>query len=849
LAIRENVLGPDHKYVASSLNNLAGLYIKEGKYEAAEPLFERSLAIYEKALGPDHPDVAATLSNLGVLYKEQARYSDAEPLFDRALDIFEKALGRNHPDVAPALMNRANLYRAQGNNTAAVQLLERSLAIIELALGPDHSDVGMVLSCLASMHDDQGNCAAAEPLFERSLAIREDALGPDHPDVAGTLNNLGMHYYAQGDYAAAVPLLERALAINEAALGVDHPDVAGILQNLAGAYGDHDRYAAAEPLYERSLEIFEKAFGPNHPYVAQAQICLAVLYDYLGNVQSSADRFVLAAAICSRHLHSNFVGLSERERLLFARTVDDAIQTFFSFGSRHIDKMPGLATDMMDASLWYKHLVGRRQARERRFIVANANASDLRLYEDFRSIRQQISNLVYSPVKDSGYPRQLVDSLVTEAQWLEKQLARQSYAYAQMLKVRDATWVDVRDRLEANEAAIQFLQFPYYDGKDWTGATRVLAFVVLPGAEAPILISLGEENVRRQALEDYQLVVGSTKSTFDETRKLTASWQVLWQPLESALGDPQQIYVSLEGDLNLINLGLLKNDQGEYLMDRYELRYLDSLLDLLDEEEASVEKRALLVGNPSYGLKLAQRREAVGVAMAGTRGSVDPVRGDLGPYVQLDNTAAEVVAVESQLAASGWNVGTLLGDEATEEVLKRACGGNRLLHLATHGYFLEDLTPEKMHLLSKEAHVDLRRDPLLRSGIVLAGANDTERSPGLDDGYLTAYEVQDLDLQGTELVVLSACETGLGTVSVGEGVFGLRRALAVAGAGGVLMSLWSVPDKESRELMGRFYGHWLEGMSPYEALQMAQREQREAVIAEKGRDLPYYWGAFVYVEN
>jgi len=278
LAIRKKKLGPDHPYVAISLNNLGTLYRAQGRYADAEPLLKRALAIREKALGSDHPDVAQALNNLAELYREQGRYGEAEPLYNHALAIKEKALGPDHPAVALLLNNLALLYQTQGRYTDAEPLLKRALVINEKALGPDHPDVARSLSNLAVLYATQGRYADAEPLLKRALAIREKALGPNHPHVAISLDLLGELYRVQGRYADAEPLCKRALAIREKRLGRDHPEIATSLKNLAALYDAQGRHADAEPLYKRSLAIDEKALGPKHPDVAMSLNNLAALF-------------------------------------------------------------------------------------------------------------------------------------------------------------------------------------------------------------------------------------------------------------------------------------------------------------------------------------------------------------------------------------------------------------------------------------------------------------------------------------------------------------------------------------------------------------------------------------------
>ena len=245
----------DSEASAGLLGKLGRYLYDRGLFEETEPLLQRSLAIKEKALGPDHPSVATTLNNLAGLYESQGRYEEAEPLYQRALAIWEKALGPDHPSVASTLNNLAALYRSQGRYEEAEPLYQRSLAIKEKALGPDHPSVASTLNNLAALYRSQGRNEEAEPLYQRALTISEKALGPDHPSVASTLNNLAGLYYKQGRYEEAEPLYQRSLAICEKALGPEHPHTATVVKNYAvllRSMGRAEQAAALEARAKRA---------------------------------------------------------------------------------------------------------------------------------------------------------------------------------------------------------------------------------------------------------------------------------------------------------------------------------------------------------------------------------------------------------------------------------------------------------------------------------------------------------------------------------------------------------------------------------------------------------------------
>ena len=346
----------------------------------------------------------------------------------------------------------------------------------------------------------------------------------------------------------------------------------------------------------------------------------------------------------------------------------------------------------------------------------------------------------------------------------------------------------------------------------------------------------------------------------------------MWKPLEGPLGDAQRIYVSVDGVLNEIPLGVLEGADGRRVLEKYDFRVVSSTRDLLRGSHAAGNNTAILVGNPKFlmseeeqlvavnrlgGMDKAGPEQGMLVASAVTpampgstaggalsramteRGGCNPPPPNGGVLCPLPGTATEVQSIGELLREKHWTVSSYQGEQALEEVVKKAASP-RVLHLATHGFFLPD---EK-----SKAETE---DPMIRSGLFFAGADRTLKmeapKEGMENGVLTAYEATGLNLQGTELVVLSACETARGKVQSGEGVFGLGRALQEAGAEAVLMSLWSVPDQETQELMTEFYRNWTNGMEKAEALRKAELTEREVVKKRYGKDVPYYWGAFVLV--
>ncbi len=867
LPIYEKALGPEHSKVAENLNYLALLYRSEGKYAEAEVLYKRALPIYQKALGLGHPDTALTLNNLATLYQDEGKYADAEPLFRSSLAIREKALGPEHADVANSLNNLALFYRAEGKYAEAKPLLERALAIYEKTLGKEHPYVATTLNNLATVYTDGGEFTRAEPLYDRSIAIQSKVLGPEHPDIANTLNHLAFLYYTQAKYLKAEPLYKRALAIREKTLGSEHPDVASSMSNLAVLYRDEGRYREAQPLFTRALAISEKALGPEHPRTTQILNDLGMLYRNEGKYDEAEAFYARAFENLSNQFQHNFAFMSEKGRLLFLDTVAKAFPTYFSFCLLAKDNRPSLAGRMYDVLLLEKGLVASSVAALRTEIATTGDEKSVTLFEQLAAKRSQLAALLITRTKNPEQWLKTVAELEQETNDTEQELVRRSAPVAEHQKLSSVSWRDVQKALRKDEAAVEFVRFRFHDGKKWTGTSYYAALVVVPQINTtPTLVLLGPATkLEGNPLIAYRETVASRSAdgSMRANKRVSATalrklYLTIWKPLEPALGRAKRVFVSPDGVLNEIALGILPTGSGSLLLEQYDLRTLSSTKDILRAKHVAGTMTAVLFGNPKFTLTETEQREALAnldSPVVPNPGLVTTIQTEArsrelraGRLLALPKTEKEVESIQSMLKRAGWQTQAYTGGRALKVAIQHV-QSPRLLHLATHGFFLPDQESWK-NVFQGDLPPGLE-EPMLRSGLFLAGADrflsGAPSVADLDDGVLTAYEAAGLNLQGTELVVLSACDTGLGVLKNGEGVFGLRRALQEAGAESVLMSMWKVPDRETQELMDLFYGNWLAGMDKHEALRQAQLEVRKKVKNRYGYDVPAAWGAFVLV--
>jgi CHAT domain-containing protein/tetratricopeptide (TPR) repeat protein len=861
---------------------LAGLYEKMGRYVDAESAYKKGLESY-KTFSPGDQLFAQTINNFALLYDDEGRYDEAERLYKQALALRQRPLGEEDLAQAESFSNLASLYRVTGRYGEAEPLYQHSLEIEQRLLTPEDPEVARALNDLGVLYYDERRYAEAESFYKQALAIRHK-IKPGGDDEGVSLNNLAEVYNAQGRYDEAEPLYKRSLAIKRLTLPPQHPDVALALNNLAQLYRRQGRYADAEALYKESLAIYQNALPPGHPDLQVVLGNLGLLYYARSLPQQAAPFYDRALANLIEQFEYYFTYMSEKERLAYLSRVTYRFPEYFSFCFTSRDQLPKIVGEMYDVVLWEKGFIAQSAFKLRALVRSSGDPEGLREVDELISKRSELASLSGTDSKSLATRRDQIEQLQKESNELERDLARRSSAFAEEKRLEKSSWQQVRGTLKADEAAVEFVDFPFHDGRHWTGKNYYVALVVRPESAMPVLVALGEGKELEEGgevLQDYRAWVAKPTAAVPQPPSAGRKFvQRYWQPLEAALSGARVIYVSPDGALNQLSLGVMQDPDGKLLMEKYDLRIVSSTRDLLRAEHPEDVKTAVVIGNPTFQLTAEEQRQAVssvekrdkdnerskaqGLEMVA--GSVvgpfgDPPRGDVQEVLRsarcpdlppgaklcpLAGTQREVEAVVSALQEHGWQVkGPYVRQEALEEVAKRV-QHPRVLHIATHAFFRR-AGPNG----NPDARLTVQQDPMLRSGLYFAGAERALRGePGesdLDDGVLTAYEASMMDLRGTEMVVLSACGTGLGEAQVGEGVFGLTRGLEEAGAESVLISMWSVPDLETQELMKMFYERWLSGDEKATALRTAQEAMRERVKARYGRDLPYYWGAFVLV--
>lgn len=814
---------------ASTLVYLAQVYRQTEYINKVEPLLQEALSIQENILGGQHPDYLYTLGELGSYYQAIGQMNQAQDFFQKRLNLIADSLGRVHPSYAQALAKLANIFAYNPSQDAKTQeMLEEVTLIYKENFGEQSLEYAQALNDLTRFYNQLGRRSQDASWHQKALEL--------YPQI----NQITKTYYGEKSVTYAINLL-----------------------NLAVFYEYGQKFKLAERNYQQALEIIEKQLSPKHPKYFAAINNLALFYEKQGRYKEAAPLYLEAIENTLNLIRDNFPSFSELEKRSFYALNKPYFDNFLVFvanlhaqqetldSSIDLAKILGKAYDLQLAT---KAMILNASYKIRNEIQKTQDQNLKAKYEQWKYTRDIISKYYTSEAYTNTQNLIKLDSLEKLAQRLEKDIAQSLSSFQDEHPEELPHWQMIQQNLQAGELAIEMIQLNTANED-----SIYVALILSPETTSqPKLVSLkNAQELDGKFFKRYRNYIRAQKTD-------ALSYQKYWQPLKDKLNEMypdstspiKRIYFSPDGVYHLINLHTLYNRKNSrYLIDELEIIRLSNTKDLIRSAETDTlprpNTRALLMGRPTYKIGEAQ------------------FQGWLkGPILDLPGTEIEVKKIEAILKANQWENQTFLKLEATEENIKNI-NSPYVLHVATHGFFVEvppplsipdtRLNPEKLisdwdfdgedyvgrnpnavTQRSLETYYKRSVDAMLRSGIILAGVNNYAQS-STNDGILTAYEAGSLNLDSTNLVVLSACETGAGQIQNGEGVYGLQRAILVAGAKSLLMSLWPVDDRATQKLMVAFYQEWLNGKSKREAFKAAQLKVRRET------KYPYYWGGFVMV--
>jgi CHAT domain-containing protein len=888
LSARQKALGSNHILVASSMATLAGVHLearelseaeelsdtaleiagltwdsdsldyqwfvsgvaaaqtRRGNFDRAEKLLEQSLSVRERDAGSESLDACDSLYALAFLYLQKRDDLKATELGLRALRLAEGLLGRDHPRLSDHLNNLGLLSFRRRDFAAARAYYDRSLAIAEKSVGLDHFSMARTFNNLGLVDWREGDYPKAAEHFQRTLALMEKTFGPENPHVMPALGNLGIIAKETGDYERAEALYLRAVAIIEKAYGPHHRQLVVPLESLGILYRDRGDHALAEPFFLRVMEMTAASLGPEHPDVARHLSNLAQLYAASGERSKALKVLQRRTSIEEKYLPLQLAAGSERQKLAFLEPFEGRFDEVITFHVGQAASDAGALDLAATALLQRKGRVldvmanGLVALRER---SADAERTQL---DELTEATAQLAALVL------GGPQELplsehqerIAQLNERRDRLEDELNRRSIGYFE--RGDAVTLAAVKAAIPANAVLVEFVVYQPFDPKtavestETYGEPRYVAYVIPPEGDVQWR-ELGPAGAIDEAVDALRQALRDPRRKDVQAISRALDTQVM-EPIRGLLGNPERLMISPDGQLHLMPFEALVDEDGRYLIERHAISYLSSGRDLLRMQVRRPSRgAALLVADPLFGEPvLAQLAGDAPVAMSepGRRGITmgeGLARVYFGP---LTGTAHEARSIKALFPEAR----ILTRSEATEGSVKRIVAPE-ILHIATHGFFLGDSVAEGGSARTADRHAVQAKveieNPLLRSGLALSGAN--LRDGGAEDGILTALEASSLDLWGTKLVTLSACDTGVGEVRNGEGVYGLRRAFFLAGTETLVMSLWPVSDSVTRKMMTEYYSGLKEGLGRGDALRRAQL----TMLSKKSRSHPFYWASFI----
>jgi CHAT domain-containing protein/Flp pilus assembly protein TadD len=795
----------DHINYSKVFADLGLLYATQGKYNSASQYTEQALEIRQQSLGENSVGYAASVNNRAVLYQDLAFFNEAEKDFITAKAAVKTIKTENSLEYAIVLNNESILLAEVGRFDEAITNLNQAVTILEADKRKSPNIQVGLRSNLALLYQRTGKFAEAETNY---LRLEKD-LGSSSPYYAGVLNNLALLYVQMNKPEKVEDYLKRAAAVYKTQFGEQSPNYAKVLADQGWFYRVKGRNAEAEPLLIKSLEIRELTLGANHPDYVRGREELAILYWKSQQWEKAYDHYKVVMDKTIDFINQYFPPMSEAEKTKFWDVTFPRFQRYNNFAIEASTTLPHIVADMFDYQTATKGLLLNATSKVKTAIIRSGNPELIKDYLAWLDLKESLARYYSLSREEIEQQKINLDSIEQSGNRMEKSLSERSKDFSSGYATQKISFGEIKGLLTDQEAVVEIIHVRKYD-QDFADDARYVALVMTKAMDKPKLVVLDNGGQLETRYAKFY------RTSIQQKQADEHSYAQYWARIEPALQGKKAIFLSPDGVYNQMNVNTLKDPSGAYLLNKYDVTIVGNSKDLIAiRKRVPVKKKdAFLIGFPDYG----------------------------GPAVPaLPGTKTELDGVSKVLKASGYTIKQWMQKDASEANMK-AVKAPGLVHIATHGFFMKDTEVNEGIGISLE---NAQENPLLRSGLLLAGASTTMSGKATvdlssnDNGVLTAYEAMNLNLDGTDLIIVSACETGLGDVKAGEGVYGLQRAFLVAGANAMVMSLWKVDDAATQQLMTNFYTNWVKSGNKQKAFKLAQQQ-----LMTKYKD-PYYWGAFV----
>ncbi|MBR9973248.1 tetratricopeptide repeat protein [Magnetospirillum sulfuroxidans] len=848
--------GPNHPATVSALSSLGSVQRQQGNLREAEATFQDAHDRFLKVLGPDHQFTIIAANNLGEILEKSGLFDRAEPLLRDALEGSRKAFGDDHPNTVIGMNNLALLHESQGEFDKAEALYKSALAIHTRRLGAKHPNTIAFANNLAYLHMLQGNYEQAASEFTQVVAEWTRLNGPTHIDTLKAQNNLGRALMGQGKLAEAEPILTKTLAARRQSLGERHLDTLRSMHDMGVLLRKSGRADDARTLLEQTLAADDAVLGKVHPYTFETLNSLAATQE---------DKGDFAAALKTRR--ETFLRRNDFLNTMLYVTGENAREGYVRLHSPELAAYedllvrtggPEAGRALIEISLFRKGLLLKVASEISQANRLSGNPELAKLTGELEATRKKLGALTLSgPVPETADRHaEILVSLRDRIDILQGQLGRAS---ARFLQTTDKISVDqLVAALPENSALVDFLLYGV-DGQQ----KLVAATMTKKDGKAQFgMVAYADAQKVGEAVLKYRKDIQDEEIDFDELLESgQKTYDLIWKPIAKTVGEAPLAYVIPDGVLNIMPFAALVEGDGKYLMEGLDLHIFTSTRNLLPSRLKAAKGGYMINAGPDYETDAVTGKEkldsvrgrsrAAGLS-DGLRGMSSGMRGLR--FDPLPGAEREGQIIRTTVDAQGKKSVIYSKGNAQESVLRQMTEAPEVLHIATHGFFLKADDTLRKRLLKLQRGGDIQipppgDNPLLRAGLAFAGINANAPVLGEidtdNDGVLTALEVLDLNLAGTQLAILSACETGLGEIHEGEGVYGLRRAFQEAGVASVVSSLWEVSDAGTQALMGALYSRLMKGMPPHLALREAQLE----MLRIGQWSSPYIWSAFFMVDG
>lgn len=802
----------------TTAQELSSLFIQLGRYSSTEKLLNQLIADYEKLYGSNSLRLIDPLVNKGQLTLAKGDYTDAEKVAQRVNDIAIKVYGEKSTKTAPSQKLLSDIYYTIGDYDKALENVQKALNSQEKQFGRNHIEVAKSISQLALIKFYKGDDPkAVEKLMLEARDIMGSRLGKENPQYAEILKNVAVLYISEKKYDIAFSSLTQAENIWRTKTGSKNNINAASIYSLTGdVYYQLKNYKKSEEFYDQSKNIYERSFNRSHPEYVKVLSKLAKVYYMQKDFKRAKRNIEEALTNYEDFLKQFFPALSEREKAKYWNTIKPDFEFYNTLAFSKLEDFKDLSGKVYNYQLLTKALLLSSSIKMKERIL-NSNDENLKAtYAIWVDKKELLTSALSMSTQQLTENEIDPSALSNEVESLEKQLSEKSELFSQGFEDKKITYENVQKALGKTDVAMEMVRYRYFNHV-FTDSIIYVALYLRNDNSRPKAVQLPEGHRMETRFFKYyrNCITGRIKDQY--------SYSVFWEPIQSQIGQYSTLFLSPDGVYNQLNLEAIPTPDGKYVIDNSNIVIVSNTKDLylrkIKSKQEGESNTATMFGNPTFYLTASN-----------------------GNIPSLPGTEKEVEELQNLLKKNGWKTTEYTEKSATEERVKEQ-DSPKIFHIATHGFY----TPaeEEQAVEIGETEAEQNENPLLKTGLLLKGAGDlldkTKYNYNIESGILTAYEAMSLNLDKTDLVVLSACETGLGEISNGEGVYGLQRAFLVAGAKTLIMSMFKVDDAATQKLILSFYRKWLTTGNLRPSFIEAKKELRDEYPD------PIYWGAFMMI--